>query len=88
MMRLKLLTKLDAPVRFLLEKSPFSDYDEDDIDNGTYIEKDEYVITGRIFPTSDTYKDGVFHIEMIVTSRYPEEPPKVRFLTPGLSSKY
>jgi ubiquitin-protein ligase len=76
--RLKLLTKKDAPVKFILEKSPFDDEDEEK----TAIERDEYVIIGRIFPTSEIYKEGSFQIEMKVTSRYPAEPPVVRFITP------
>lgn len=76
------MNKIDAPVRFLLEHSPFSEYTEEEIDDGTYLEKDTYRIVGRIYPTSDIYKEGAFRIEMILTPRYPDEPPQVRFLTP------
>ena len=44
--------------------------------------RDEYAIIGRIFPESDIYKESSFRIEMKLTSRYPDEPPIVRFLTP------
>lgn len=80
--RLKLLGRIDASPRFVLEKSPFNDFDEEEIDEGTYIEQDEYLIIGQIFPQSIWYKNGLIKIEMIVTSDYPAEPPRVRFLTP------
>ena len=76
--RLKLLPKSDAPVRFILEKSPFDDEEEEQI----AVDRDEYVVTGRIFPNADIYKEGAFRIEMKLTSKYPIEPPVVRFLTP------
>ena len=46
--RLKLLTKADAPVKFLLEKTPFDDEEE----QKAATEKNEYVVIGRIFPES------------------------------------
>ena len=73
--RLKLLTKPDAPVRFLLEKSPFDDEDEE----RSAAEKDEYVVVGRILPESNIYKESAFQIEMKLTSKYPQEAPAVRF---------
>ncbi|UJR31840.1 hypothetical protein I4U23_019317 [Adineta vaga] len=80
MTRLKLLTKPDAHVKFILEKSPFDDDDNDD-DNQAFIEKDEYLIIGRIYPNSNIYKEGSYRIELKLTSKYPIEPPEVRFLT-------
>ena len=80
--RLKLMDKPDASTKFILEKSPFNDYSEEEIDEGTYEEQDEYLIIGRIFPQSEIYKNGLIKIEMIVASNYPAEPPRVRFLTP------
>jgi ubiquitin-protein ligase len=76
--RLKLLTKPNPPVKFILEKSPF----DDDDDEKEAIEQDRYVVIGRIFPNSDIYKDYAIKIEIILTSKYPEEAPEVRFLTP------
>lgn len=76
--RLKLLTKTDAPVKFLLENSPF----EDDEEQKTSTDKQEYVIVGRIYPESNIYRESAFRIEMILTPKYPQEPPQVRFLTP------
>ena len=76
--RLKLLTKKDAPVRFVLEQSPFKDEEEDD----RTPEQDEYVIVGRIFPESDIFKHGSYRIEIKLTAKYPQEAPEIRFLTP------
>lgn len=76
--RLKLLTKADAPVRFILETTPFDDWDEVE----PTLPSDEYCITGRIFPQSEIYKESSFRIEMKLTIKYPQEPPIVRFITP------
>jgi hypothetical protein len=76
--KLKLLTKPDAPVRFFLEQSPFDDEEEEK----AAAAKDEYVVIGRILPESHIYKESAFRIEMKLTSKYPAEPPRVRFLTP------
>ncbi len=76
--RLKLLTKPDAPVAFILEKSPFDDVEEEK----AAAAKDEYVVIGRILPNSEIYKESAFRIEMKLTSKYPDEAPDVRFLTP------
>jgi ubiquitin-protein ligase len=42
----------------------------------------ERLIIGRIFPTSDIFREGAFQIEIKLPSIYPLEPPKVRFITP------
>ncbi|CAF0877199.1 unnamed protein product [Adineta ricciae] len=77
--RLKLLTKPDAAIKFVLEKSPFN---EDDDEEPLPLERDEYCIVGRIYPNSDIYKEGAYRIQLKLTSKYPSEPPEVRFLTP------
>lgn len=76
--RLKLLTNPNAPVKFILEHNPFDDEDEENDATA----RDEYIVTGQIFPDADIYKEGAFRIEMKLTSKYPDEPPVVRFLTP------
>ena len=76
--RLKLLTKPNSPVKFVIDKSPFS-YEDDDDD--TLIEQDQYCIVGRIFPESEPYNQGAFQIEIILTSAYPVVAPQIRFLT-------
>ena len=77
--RLKLMNTVAAPVRFILEKSPFPDEEEKE---GTAVEQDHYCIVGRILPRSEIYKETAFRIELIVTADYPEQAPKVRFVTP------
>ncbi|CAF1173176.1 unnamed protein product [Rotaria sordida] len=77
--QLKLSNKEDAPVRFLLDKSPF---DENNDDDETSTKNTEYVIIGRILPNSDIFKKSAFQIEMKLTLNYPFQPPEVRFLTP------
>jgi ubiquitin-protein ligase len=81
--RLKLLTEPDAPVRYLLIKSPFPDIEDEDEDetNATVTSK-EIIITGRIFPDSEIFKEGSYKIEMKLPSCFPIDPPEVRFLTP------
>ncbi|CAF0767763.1 unnamed protein product [Adineta steineri] len=76
--RLKLLEKPSNPYRFILEHNPFDDEDDEQVAE----EKDEYVISGRIFPNSDIYKEGSYRIEIKLTSAYPLEAPVVRFVTP------
>jgi ubiquitin-protein ligase len=76
--RLKLLTKPNSPVKFILEKSPFDDEEEEN----TAGKLNEYVVIGRILPESNIYKGSAFRIEMKLTLQYPQQPPEVRFLTP------
>jgi ubiquitin-protein ligase len=79
--RLKLLATPDAPVRYLLTKSPFDEIEDEDETNATVTSK-EIIITGRIFPNSEIFKEGSYEIEMKLTPNYPRDPPEVRFLTP------
>ena len=76
--KLKLCCKPDAPVRFLLDRSPFDD--EDEITGGA--KSNEYLVIGRILPKSDIYKECAYKIEMKLTNTFPVDPPEVRFLTP------
>jgi ubiquitin-conjugating enzyme E2 T len=75
--KLKLLDKNDETVKFLLDKSPFGDNEEE-----PSVKQNEYVITGRILPNSEIFKESAFLIEMKLTSSYPLEPPEIKFLTP------
>jgi ubiquitin-protein ligase len=79
--KLKLCSKNDAPVRFLLDKSPFNDDDQDD-EMSNAAKTDDYVILGRIFPDSYIYNQGAYQIEMKLTNTFPFDPPEVRFITP------
>lgn len=77
MTKLKLLNKDNASVRFILDKSPF-----DEEDNESTTEQNVYVIIGRIFPNSEIFKEYTIQIEMKLTSNYPIEPPEMRIITP------
>jgi ubiquitin-protein ligase len=79
--RLKLLTKPDAPVRYLLTKSPFDEIEDEDETNATVTSK-EIIITGRIFPYSEIFKEGSYEIEMKLPPNFPWDAPDVRFLAP------
>ena len=79
--RLKLCNKPDAPVRFLVEKSPFPDDDDDPDAMRRAAAVHEYIISGLIFPKSEIFNQGAYRIEMKLTNTYPGTPPEVRFLT-------
>ena len=78
--RLKLLNNKDAPVRFTLEKSPFTGVEDDD-ELATDTRK-EFTIVGLIYPNSDVFNQSAFRIEIKLKSTYPFEAPEIRFLTP------
>ncbi len=76
--RLKLFVKGDEYAKFILEKHPFDDEEEEK----AAAARDEYVVIGLVLPQSGIYKESVLRIEMKLTSKYPQEPPEVRFLSP------
>jgi ubiquitin-protein ligase len=78
--KLKLCSKSDAPVRFLLDKSPFNDDDDDEMANARKPDEDSIVL-GRIFPNSDIYNQGAYQIEIKLIKTFPIDPPEVRFNT-------
>ncbi|CAF1334599.1 unnamed protein product [Adineta ricciae] len=75
--RLKLLNQSDASVRFLLEKSPFSDDDDDEP-----YQTENYTIVGQIFPTSEIFEKSTVRIQLQLGKTYPVNLPRVHFLTP------
>lgn len=57
--------------------------DEDPFQEQAASAKSSYdFIAGRILPTSETYKDGAYRLEMKFSNEYPFKPPEVRFTTP------
>jgi ubiquitin-protein ligase len=72
-----LATNNQAPVIFNLDNSSFNEEQIVDL-----VESKERVIIGRIFPNSDIFKEGTYQIEIKLTSIYPLDPPKIRFITP------
>jgi ubiquitin-conjugating enzyme E2 T len=79
--KLRLLRKADSNVRFLLDKSPFDEFDEEE-ETGASASPKHIVIIGRILPESEIYREGAYQIEMKLLPTYPFDPPDVRFLTP------
>ncbi|UJR38692.1 hypothetical protein I4U23_031358 [Adineta vaga] len=75
---LKLCQGDDKIVKFILEKSPFND-DDDEV---TDANSKDFVIIGRIFRNSDIYREGSFQIEIKLNKTLPLDPLEVRFLTP------
>ena len=78
MTRLKLYSQGDDLAKFILDKNPFDDEEEE----RAAAERDEYIITGRVMPQTGIYKEMGFEIEMRLKSDYPNKPPEVRILTP------
>jgi ubiquitin-protein ligase len=78
--RLRLLDRDSADVRFRLQQSPFTgDEDEEEL---LPEKREDYVITGQIFPTSEIFRERSYLIEMKLTKTFPLDPPEIRFLTP------
>jgi ubiquitin-protein ligase len=78
--RLRLLDKDGLEGRFRLQKSPFTG--EEDEDELTSQDREEYTITGQIFPKSDIFRERSYLIEIKLTKTFPFDAPEVRFLTP------
>ena len=63
-----------APIKFILEKTPFDDIDDDEDQcpsetNGT--------ITGRLLPKSTVYRNGSLPIDIVLGPNFPVKPPKI-----------
>ncbi len=78
--RLRLLDKVSEEARFRLKDSPFTG--EEDEDALASQKREEYVVTGQIFPKSEIYRERSYLIEMKLTKTFPMDPPEIRFLTP------
>ena len=78
--RLKLLNATNSDPKFVLEKSPFKE-DNDEEETAASATPKEILIIGRIFPESEIFQEGAFKIEMKLTPNFPFDPPEVRFLT-------
>lgn len=65
--------------KFILDQSPFSEQEE--TGGASAITSKELIITGRILPDSEIYKDGAYQIELKLPTTYPHDPPAVRFIT-------
>jgi ubiquitin-protein ligase len=77
---LKLLDKDDAEVRFRLKESPFTGNESDE--QLAADKREEFIVTGQIFPKSDIFRERSYLIEMKLPKSFPMLPPVVRFLTP------
>jgi len=78
--RLKLLDTDSADVKFRLEQSPFTG--DEDADQSAMQKREEYVVTGKIFPNSEIFRERSYLIEIKLTKNFPMDGPEVRFLTP------
>jgi ubiquitin-protein ligase len=57
-------------IKFIYEKSPWDD------ENVREPEGD-FIITGRLLPNSDIYKEGSIKTEIILGTQFPGKPPRV-----------
>ena len=71
-----LSTNGDAPVKFLLDKSPIDEA------TGSSRTSTSNAILGRILPTTNIYNQAAFRIEITLPAEFPFKPPEVRFVTP------
>jgi ubiquitin-protein ligase len=79
--KLKLLKKATTQPKFILDKSPFDEIDEEaEKASGAAASKD-LVILGRILPDSEIYREGAYQIEIKLTAAFPCDPPQVYFIT-------
>lgn len=76
--RLKLYAEGDDEARFELEKNPFDDPEDEKVAAA----RDVYIVSGRVFPKTGLYTELGFRIEILLTSKYPQQAPEVRFLSP------
>jgi hypothetical protein len=60
-------------IKFIYEKSPLDGDDDDDTPQPT----GDFIITGRLLPNSEIYKEGSIKTEIIVGTSFPFKPPKV-----------
>jgi len=63
----------NEPIKFIYEKSPFDDDDDDD----TPQPAGDFIVTGRLLPNSDIYRQGSIKTEIILGKEFPFKPPKV-----------
>jgi ubiquitin-protein ligase len=78
--KLKLLDTDSAEVRFRLKESPFTG--EEDQEALAADKREQFFVTGQIFPKSEIYRERSYLIELKLTRTFPADPPEVRFLTP------
>lgn len=78
--KLKLLNANSDP-KFILEKTPFDELDDDEAAQAASNTEKERVIIGRILPNSEIYNKGAYQIEIKLPRTFPIDPPEVRFVT-------
>ncbi len=59
------------PIKFIYETSPWDDDDNASEPTG------DIIITGRLLPNSDIYRQGSIMTEIILGTSFPFKPPKV-----------
>ena len=67
----------NAPIKFIVDKTPFDGLDDEDEPP----KDDEWIITGRLLPNSEVYKNGAIIIQISIPPTFPFKPPTVRVIT-------
>ncbi|CAF4968563.1 unnamed protein product, partial [Rotaria sp. Silwood1] len=67
--RLKLLNSITSDPKFVLDRSPFTE-DDDEQDTGVSATPKEILIIGQIFSDSEIFREGAYQIEMKVTQSF------------------
>jgi hypothetical protein len=64
----------NATTKFIVDTTPFSD-------EGEPPSPGDWIITGRLLPNSNIYREGSIRMQITIGSGFPAHPPKVRLLT-------
>ncbi len=58
-------------IKFIYETSPWDDDDDTPQPTG------DFIVTGRLLPNSEIYKEGSIKTEIILGASFPKKPPNV-----------
>jgi ubiquitin-protein ligase len=62
-------------IKFIVDKTPSEDDDES-------LPSGDWIISGRLLPNSDLYKQGSLPARIVVGPTFPVQPPKVLITVP------
>jgi hypothetical protein len=66
----------NAAVKFIVDSTPFDDEDNEPSKEG------EWIISGRLLPNSEIYRNGAIRMQIMIPVTFPFKPPKVCLKTP------